>query len=166
MIGQKDDSVFCPIIFLLKTAYFRNAARTGALAGISGLSFAAGPLFFAVVQIQSRRNAANDSLPGWRSRCTLLKVRIMEISGIASNGSGGRTSPCHACRCGFPSVILAGQDFAACRDHCAFGDTKQPGILTQLPSKVRLAVKVHSGRLNFNHIIFEWSMRHSPPTQP
>jgi hypothetical protein len=42
MIGQKDDGVLCPIIFLLKTAYFRSAARTGALAGISGFSFAAG----------------------------------------------------------------------------------------------------------------------------
>jgi hypothetical protein len=43
MIGQKDDSVFfAQSFFCLKTGYFRNAARTGALAGISGLSFAAG----------------------------------------------------------------------------------------------------------------------------
>jgi hypothetical protein len=60
----------------------------------------------------------------------------------------------------------AGQDFAACRDRCAFDDTKQPEILKQLPSKVRLAAKVLSGRLHFNHTLLEWSMRHSPLTQP
>jgi hypothetical protein len=42
LLGKKMTVCFAQSFFLLKTAYFRNAARTGALAGISGLSFAAG----------------------------------------------------------------------------------------------------------------------------